>query len=271
MSSTSTDYASAFGFHSTVAAVVFAVVYLPLFLWFIRQSIKNTTYVYISLTVFCLMRVVAFALRAILIRSKSLGENLNVFIADEVMFGVGFFALLYSAYTLVLDRGIASGVASVDQLPLKIMRNRRLFRIVLLVGVVLGVMGTTDATSSDPSKAASGANLRRASTILFLVLTLIQALQTVLAFMGQGSGSSSRYFGDRHGSYILGLISLFLIVREVFLVATISNSARQNEELLWYPLVALPEVLAVMCYSISGLVPARADLQKRPEFEYIQG
>jgi hypothetical protein len=47
---------------------------------------------------------VAFAMRAILIGSKSLGENLSVFIADEVMFSVGFFALLYSAFTLVLDR-----------------------------------------------------------------------------------------------------------------------------------------------------------------------
>ncbi|KAF7343252.1 hypothetical protein MVEN_01757000 [Mycena venus] len=87
----SIDYATAFGFHSIAAAVIFALVYLPLFLWFIRQSIKNTTYVYISLTVFCLMRVVAFALRAILIGSKSLGETLGVFIADEIMFGVGFF------------------------------------------------------------------------------------------------------------------------------------------------------------------------------------
>lgn len=59
-------------------------------------------------------------------------------------------------------------------------------------------------------------------------------------------------------------------MREVFLVATISNAARQNEELLWYPFVALPEVLAVVCYSISGLVPARSELKKQ-QFEYIQG
>jgi hypothetical protein len=69
-----------------------------------------------------------------------------------------------------------------EYVALKIMRDRRLFRIVLIVGVVLGVMGTSDATSSDPKKAANGANLRRASTILFLVLTLVQALQTSLAF-----------------------------------------------------------------------------------------
>ncbi|KAJ7337670.1 hypothetical protein DFH08DRAFT_1015007 [Mycena albidolilacea] len=266
----STDYATAFGFHSIPAAVILALVYLPLFLWFIRQSIKNTTYVYISLSVFCLMRVVAFIMRAMLIGSKSLGQNLNVFIADEIMFGVGFFALLYSAYTLVLDREIASGAPPVEYLPLRIMRERRVFRVALIIGVVLGVMGTSDATSSNPSKAADGANLRRASTILFLVLTLIQAVQTLLVFTRSGTQLPSIRFGDRYGKHILALISLLLIVREVFMVSTINNSARQNKEGLWYPLVALPELLAVMCYSLSGLVPARADLQKHKEVEYIQ-
>ncbi|KAJ6588100.1 hypothetical protein B0H19DRAFT_1205772 [Mycena capillaripes] len=267
---TSIDYATAFGFHSLGAAVIFALVYLPLFLWFIRQSIKNTTYVYISLTVFCLMRVTAFTLRAILIGSKSLGKNLDVFIADQIIFGVGFFALLYSAFTLVLDREIASGAVATEYLPLKLMRDRRLFRLVLMVGVVLGVVGISDATSSDPDKAATGANLRRASTILFVVLTLIQAVQTALTFTASRMRPASRRFGDRHGKYILGLISLFLVVREVFLVATIGNTTRQNEEVLWYPFVALPEVLAVVCYSISGLVPARSELKKQTEFEYIQ-
>jgi hypothetical protein len=70
----------------------------------------------------------------------------------------------------------------VAYVPLKIMRDRRLFRVVLIVGVVLGVMGISDATSSDPNKAANGTTLRRASTILFLVLTLVQALQTGIAF-----------------------------------------------------------------------------------------
>ncbi|KAJ7672379.1 hypothetical protein DFH06DRAFT_91758 [Mycena polygramma] len=269
----STNYAAAFGYHSVAAAVIAALVYLPLFLWFVRQSIKNTTYVYISLTVFCLMRVAAFALRAILIKSTSLAENLNVFIADEVMFGVGFFALLYSAFTLVLDREIVSGAPPVEIVPLRIIRDRRLFRIVPIIGVVLGVNGISDASSSDPNKAASGANLHRASTIIFLVLTLIQALQTALAFTAAGHPASTR-FGDLNGKYILAVISLLLIVREVFMVATISNAVRQDKEVLWYPLVALPEVLAVVCYSISGLVPPRAELKKQQElqeFQYGQG
>ncbi len=54
MSSPSIDYASAFGIHSVAAAAIFAVLFFPLSFWFVRQSIKNTTYVYIILTLFCL-------------------------------------------------------------------------------------------------------------------------------------------------------------------------------------------------------------------------
>ncbi|KAJ6625191.1 hypothetical protein B0H10DRAFT_2161971 [Mycena sp. CBHHK59/15] len=264
----STDYATAFGFHSIPAAVVIALVYFPLFLWFIRQSIKNTTYVYISLTVFCLMRVAAFVLRAILSGSTTLGDNLDVFIADEILFGVGFFALLYSAYTLVLDRELITGRQPEDYLPLKIMRNRRLFRILLIVGVALGVSGISDASSANPSTASNGAQLRRVSTILFLVLTIIQALQTFIAFKestGAGYRGDTRKFGDRNGKYILCQISAFLLVREAFLTATIGNSTRQNDERLWYPFVALPEVFAVACYAVSGLVPPRSELNKQLE------
>ncbi|KAJ7766304.1 hypothetical protein DFH07DRAFT_1058674 [Mycena maculata] len=264
MSST-TDYANAFGFHSVVAAVVFGVVYIPLFLWFVRQSIKNMTYVYISLSIFCLMRVVAFILRAILIKSTTLQDNLNIFIADQIMFGVGFFALLYSAFTLVLDREVVSGAPPTHYLPLRIMGDKRLFRIILIVGVVLGVKGTIDATSSNANTASSGSTLRRASTILFLVLTILQTIQTFLVFNEERPIAAHRAFGDRHGKYIMCLVSLFLLVREVFMIATIGDLARQDKEALWFPLVALPEVLCVVCYAISGLVPPRSELKKQIE------
>lgn len=51
-----------------------------------------------------LVRVVAFAMRAVLAASNSTAENLNVVIADEALFAVGYFSLIYSAYNLVLDR-----------------------------------------------------------------------------------------------------------------------------------------------------------------------
>ncbi|KAJ7230551.1 hypothetical protein GGX14DRAFT_583809, partial [Mycena pura] len=205
-------------------------------------------------------RVVAFALRAILVASKSQADNLGVIIADEILFGVGFSALLYSAYMLVLDHEIISaptyGVAPPDEhlpLVLKLTRSRRLFRVTLLAGVVLGIIGSSNATSSNAHKAATSTTLRRVGTVLFRVLTIVQdgphvreqrAQQRVLI--------QYRRVGDQHGRCILCAISVCLLVREAFLVARLGSAATQNRELLWYPLVALPEVLAVCCFAVSG-------------------
>ena len=55
-----------------------------------------------------LVRATAFALRAVLAGSSTAGTNLNLYIAQQVIYSVGFFGLLYSAYTLVLDRCVLS-------------------------------------------------------------------------------------------------------------------------------------------------------------------
>lgn len=51
--STSIDYGSLSGIHSEAAAIVLAIAYAPLLVWFIRQSIKQPTYVHIVLALFC--------------------------------------------------------------------------------------------------------------------------------------------------------------------------------------------------------------------------
>jgi len=106
---------------SVPAAVVFGVLYLVLFALFIGTSIKHKTSVYYSLAFFCArasyfhftiidmrfisfsVRITAFAIRAVLAGSESAAENLGLLTANEILFGVGFFGLVYSAYTLVLD------------------------------------------------------------------------------------------------------------------------------------------------------------------------
>ena len=50
------------------------------------------------------VRATAFTMRAVLAGSSTAGTNLNVYIAEQVIYSIGFFGLLYSAYTLVLDR-----------------------------------------------------------------------------------------------------------------------------------------------------------------------
>ncbi|KAJ6570831.1 hypothetical protein DFH09DRAFT_916848 [Mycena vulgaris] len=261
----SIDYAAAFGMHSVAAAAIFAALFLPLSFWFVRQSLKNRTYVYIVLTLFCAMRVTAYIIRAIMANSTVQGSKLDLFIADQVIFGVGFFALLYSAYTLVLDRDIIAGGEPGSLLSPNLLRNSHAFRMILTAGVALGIVGTIDSTSSDPSSVSHGKILRKASTVIFFVLTVVQAIQSAWFFRGRGycssPPSSKRPFGDRNGKYLLCVISILMLVREGFLIATLNDSSKQNDERLWYPFIALPEFLAVLCYAISGLVPARAALK----------
>lgn len=110
------------------------------------------------------VRVTAFTMRAILAGSDSAGTNSNLVVAQAVIYSVGFFGLLYSAYTLVVDRYVSQVFAPDTesdagtlhrekmipqqiQLPgilgriRKLMSNNHLVRIVLTVAVALGVIG----------------------------------------------------------------------------------------------------------------------------------
>ena len=54
------NYAHAIGYKSVPAAAVFAALYVALFGWYVLQSIKNTTYVLIVLSLFCASRLFSF-------------------------------------------------------------------------------------------------------------------------------------------------------------------------------------------------------------------
>ena len=70
----------------------------------------------------------------------------------------------------------------------------------------------------------------------------------------------------RYGNYILVVISLLLLVREAFATATVKNSAKQDTEHFWYPLLALPEILAVILFAAPGLVPRQDEV---PEYSSV--
>ncbi|KAF8061793.1 hypothetical protein FPV67DRAFT_296475 [Lyophyllum atratum] len=266
MSTHGINYAEAFGIESVAAAAIFAVAYSPLFGWFLRQSFGRPTYVFFVLTVFCVVRITAFIIRAILAASDTAGRNLGLLLADEVLFGAGFFGLLYSAYTLVLDRRLLTNAPPDAGIISRITEDRRIFKGVMLAAVVLGVVGSTQAQSSDPHK---GNSLRIASTVIFLVLTIVVGYLTVLlarielALSRNGySTATSRTLGHRYGAYILCVIALLLLVHEVFTTATVGNYAKQYNEHFWYPLYALPEIVAVFLYATPDLVPPRSELPR---------
>ncbi|KAI0821015.1 hypothetical protein BC629DRAFT_1587347 [Irpex lacteus] len=251
-------------------AIIFAIVYIPLFIHNVFRSIRRPTYVLIVLAVFCIIRITAFTLRAIIAASDTAGQNLNLVVAASIIYGVGFFGLLYSAYTLVLDREQILGYEDTDGGPLammrRIMKMRHLIRLILLTAVTLGIVGGVDAASSNPSEQSTGSTLRHASFYIFLVIAILLVLLTAdLAFQEHKAGTRSvaGKLGNRYGLYFLTAIGLLCLVRESFFVATASNTTKQNNAHLYYPLGALPELLAVCLFSIPGLVPSRKEIANR--------
>ncbi|KAF9227746.1 hypothetical protein BS17DRAFT_799955 [Gyrodon lividus] len=260
------NYAAAFGIHSLPAAVIFAIVYFPLFAFFVSKAIVRPTYVFIILSFFCTVRITAFILRALLANVPADGQNLNMLIAYEIIYNTGFFGLLYSAYTLVTDRvafakNPPSGPIS------RLLRMRFLFRMALAAAVAIGITGAIDYSLGTTSRTINTGNtLRKVAVYIFLVCAALVLLQTIfLARVELSEGGyrgSSEQIGSRHGIYVLLAISLLLVVREAFFTATTDKPTQQNNEAIWYPLSALTELIAVILIGTPGLVPARSEIPK---------
>ena len=75
-----------------------------------------------------------------------------------------------------------------------------------------------------------------------------------------GETSKPGPFGRRHGAlFLLAIIALFL-VKEIYLVATLSQTS--TNETLFYCLAVLPEFLAVLLFAIPGLVPGKEEVDR---------
>jgi len=74
--------------------------------------------------------------------------------------------------------------------------------------------------------------------------------------------TSPRSFGRRNSTYILLIISLLFLIRELFSAATMRNWSKENQESLWFPFEALPEFLAVCLYAIPDLVPSVKEMRE---------
>ncbi|KAF9066002.1 hypothetical protein BDP27DRAFT_1228238 [Rhodocollybia butyracea] len=262
--STVINYAQLFGWNSVPAAAVFAAVYSLLAAFFLFKIIRERRYVLFIMTSFCLIRLTAFIMRAISAGVSSVGENEGIFIGAEVLFSVGFFGLLYGTYILVVDRLELCDNTNIP-IPiigtiLNLVRNRRVFRICLVICVALGITGI-DITSANLTSTV-GTDLRKASAIIFLVLTIIQVLQTLVLIAAEHRDKDSlKYtstsFGAKHAPLLFGVIALMLLIREIFSVATLNQFSKANNEHFWYPLVAVPELICVLVYAIPGVIPPK--------------
>lgn len=125
----------------------------------------------------------------------------------------------------------------------------------------------------------SAVGLQEASVNIFLVATVLLAIQTGFQVHGEraalgkpspfpfliytqrftftfhsGRDSSQGAPRKAYEMYIPCLIAILLLIRGIYRTITISISADQSDA-IWYPLGALPELLAVFLFAVTGLVP----------------
>lgn len=62
-----------------------------------------------------------------------------------------------------------------------------------------------------------------------------------------------------YGLYILLVVGLLLLVREIFFIAT-TNKMIQYKEGLFYPFAACTELAAVMLFLVPGLIPLKREI-----------
>ncbi|OCH93979.1 hypothetical protein OBBRIDRAFT_789681 [Obba rivulosa] len=260
----SVNYAQESGIDSVAAAVIFCLLYVPLMSFYGFKAFQSKTYVHIILTFFCTVRMIAFAMRAALAGGGSAAYNENLLIGEEVIYSIGFFGLLYSAYQLVVQRQKITGVKTSYGVLSQVTSNLQLVRIAMSVAVALGIAGASDSASASASKVNLGKHLRTASDVIFLLLTILLVVQTVLTFkdekqVSEKNGYHGQGIGQTHGMIFLSTIAFLLLVKMLFMTATVGKSA-QNNEALFYPFSATTELIAVILFAAPGLVPSQSEL-----------
>lgn len=259
--SSQTNFAYFLGIHNFGAAVFFAVAYFLCLPYFIFRAVKRPQYVYIIAAVFCTIRLTAFSMRAAMAKSSKAASDEGLAIGYSILNNVGFFGLLYSVYTLVLDREKITGIPLRGYLA-RILQNRSLIRILLIVAIAIGITGgNLMFETTKPSTIQTAKDLRNASIYIFLGVTCLLAIQTIL--VAQGELSSDK--GSPRNVMLLSILTLLLVIRESYLAATTNHPSASTNEDFWYPLAALPELLAISILGIPGLVPSRQELQAGEE------
>jgi hypothetical protein len=255
------------------------------------------------------VRVTSFSIRAELAASTSAGSNLSLVIAYGVLAAIGFFGLIYSAYTLIVDRCVPSPTLSPQWFspagqaaaPRQRHATRAAHAHLPAAAVRAAVPHRRDRArdcgeqsgvlheqqyARDVEDAARGERVhvprhdrsRRAPGRAdgdrrgqLYVAAVARQLRTVLT-SGSPAGPprSTGPFGARHGTFVLTPLVLVLLVREAFAAITLHNAAQADDEGLWYPFSALPELLAVLLFAVPGLVPDRAEMTEVTEMQGMQ-
>ncbi|KAJ6509133.1 hypothetical protein DFH09DRAFT_1374808 [Mycena vulgaris] len=253
-----TNYASILGIQNKWAPILFAVIYFLVMLWYLVQAVRRHAWVYGGLAFFSALRVISFSLRAAMANNhRNDAFNRKIAIAYEIIYNVGFFSVLLSAYRLLHDRRRLAKINQARDRGSSFLHRMmggfhkaRIIELLLLVAVILGAIGIADALGANAGRINLGNRLNDASTYIFLARSV----------RGTGTAAPSPIGASHHHLILLGITAL-LLLRMLFYASTVHQRATgqqtptsqaastikrnaQGNEHLWYPLAALAELLA---------------------------
>jgi len=248
-------------------AIGLSFIYFLLLVIYIFKAVRNSTYVLWIIAFFCQVRVVAFAMRALLTKRETAGENFHFVLAQQIIYGIGFFGVLYSAYIMVIDRQIIKRTTQASPLA-RITENLHLIRLALIAAVSLSITGVIMLnTGSTTNTVTTGKHLRAASAIIFVLIAILLVLQTVFASVAESRRIPDEKDHDSlasFGLYVLLFCGLLLLVREFFMLGTNGNIL-QYKERLFYPFAACTELLVVLFFLLPGITPQKHELAEAKE------
>ncbi|KAH8801215.1 hypothetical protein DL96DRAFT_1563977 [Flagelloscypha sp. PMI_526] len=246
------NFAQLGGFRSLAAAIVFAVLYAVLSGWFIVSFARHQTRVTATLGIFSLARFAAFVIRAVMIEGKG-ATNLSMFIAVQVLFNVGFFALIGGTSEAIVVE--MSKHSPEHRLPLEkaILQRQRFVRLALIAATALSIAATVKTSQGN----LGPSTLSTVSAIIFVVVTGWVTLSAVVNL------HNAETKGQKKMAIVLLVISLLLVARELFLAITVKNTRRRTNEAFWYPFSEVTCFLAVSGFVVVGIFKARAKKIKK--------
>ncbi|KAJ7634483.1 hypothetical protein FB45DRAFT_1056513 [Roridomyces roridus] len=280
-----TNYNDVLGIKNKWAPILFAVLYSGLMLWYLVQTFRRRQWVFIGLAFFSTLRVISFSLRSAMANNHhNSAFNRRMAVAYVILYNVGFFSVLLSAYRLLHDR---RRLAKIDSARGKSshaihrvvghLHKGRFMEVLLLVAIIVTGVGAGYVFGTDTGRTRLGNRLTEAGVYLFLVVTIVIVILTFLLIHIERSleGKSGAPARSWNHHLILLVVAAMLFMRVVFFAATVRQRASgkqtptamvgnavQNNEHFWYPLAALTELLVVLLLLIPGLSPVREALKR---------
>ncbi|KAH8798497.1 hypothetical protein DL96DRAFT_1639566 [Flagelloscypha sp. PMI_526] len=245
-SPSSPNFAQLGGFHSLVAANIFAALYVLLSGWFIFGFIRHQTRVTATMGIFSLARCAAFVIRALMIEGQG-DTSRGLFTAVQVLFNVGFFAIIggaFEAIIVAMEKRPDTHRPSLEKL---ILQRQRIIRLVLTAALALSIVATVKTVEGD----LGASTLATISSIIFVIVTVWVTFTSWINLQNAHSGAQKQM------SMLLVGISLLLVARQMFMAVTVSNASVRLNEAYWYPFSEIPALFAVSGFAAVGIVKAK--------------